>query len=142
MNIKRIMGAANRGLYRLSGGKIGGKFFGAPVLLLTTTGRKSGKPRTMPLLYLDDGERFVVVASAGGQPQHPAWLTNLRANPDVEVELGRERIPMRAREASGDERDRYWTRVVAMYKQYESYQQKTTRQIPLVVLERPNQGQS
>src|SRR5437868_5418594 len=97
----------NRGLYRMSGGRIGGKMKGAPILLLTTTGRKSGKARTMPLLYVEDGDRFAVIASAGGQQEQPAWYLNLRENPEVEVEVGRERRKLRARVAEGEERERY-----------------------------------
>jgi len=105
------------------------------VLLLTARGRKTGKARTTPLLYLQDGDRLVVVASKGGAPRHPAWFLNLAANPEVTVERGRERLAMRAREADDEERARYWPQVVAMYPGYEKYQQKTSRRIPLVVLE-------
>jgi len=131
----KIMGALHVALYRLSGGRIGGRAFGAPVLLLTTRGRKTGKARTTPLLYLEDGDRLVVVASKGGAPRHPAWFLNLAANPEVTVERGRERVPTLAREADDPERERYWPQVVAMYSGYEKYQQKTNRRIPLVVLE-------
>src|SRR5437764_14438205 len=94
----------NRGLYRMSGGRIGGRMKGAPILLLTTTGRRSGKRRTLPLLYIEDGDRLAVIASKGGAPEHPAWYRNLTADPQVEVEVGRRRRRMRARTAEGDER--------------------------------------
>ena len=131
----KVMGAIHVALYRLTGGRIGGKAFGAPVLLLTTRGRKTGKARTTPLLYLEDGDRLVVVASKGGAPRHPAWFLNLAANPEVTVERARQRLTMRAREADDEARARYWPQVVAMYPGYEKYQQKTSRRIPLVVLE-------
>jgi deazaflavin-dependent oxidoreductase (nitroreductase family) len=131
----KVMGAIHVALFRLTGGRIGGKAFGAPVLLLTARGRKTGRDRTTPLLYLQDGDRLVIVASKGGAPRHPAWFLNLAANPEVTVERGRERVPVRAREADDDERARYWPQIVAMYAGYEKYQQKTSRRIPLVVLE-------
>ena len=135
-SVNRTMGAVNRALYRASGGRIGGSFKGAPVLLLTTTGRKSGKPRTMPLLYLRDGDALVVVASEGGAERNPAWFLNLKADPAVEVEVGRTREQRRAREATGEERDRLWPKLVEMYGPYEDYQRKTGRTIPVVLLER------
>ena len=134
--VNRIMGAANRALYRTTGGKIGGTFKGAPVLLLTTTGRKSGKPRTMPLLYLREGDALVVVASEGGAERNPAWFLNLQASPAVEVEIGRKKEQRRARKATDEERARLWPRLVEMYPPYESYQQKTARRIPVLLLER------
>lgn len=130
----RAFSVLNRGLYRASNGRIGGRIAGAPVLLLTTTGRTSGKPRTVPLAYLEDRDALVVVASYGGRPTDPAWLRNIRANPDVEVEVGSERRRMRARVASSEERTRLWPGVVEMYPTYERYQERTTREIPLVLL--------
>lgn len=131
----RAFASLNRVLYRLSGGSIGGSMRGAPILLLTTTGRKTGKRRTMPLLYLRDGENLVVTGSKGGDPRHPAWFLNLRASPEVEIEIGRERRAMRARVAHGEERQLLWTRLVEMYSSYADYQRKTTREIPVIVLE-------
>src|SRR5436853_6922678 len=136
--MQRVLGSLNRAVYRASGGKLGGTMKGAPILLLTTTGRKSGKPRTMPLLYLEDDGRLVVVASSGGSPGHPAWFLNLRENPEVEVEIGRERRTMSARTATPEERERLWRQVVAMYNGYDSYQRKTSREIPLVILDPQN----
>jgi F420H(2)-dependent quinone reductase len=106
------------------------------VLLLTTTGRKTGKRRTSPLLYLRDGDMLAVVASEGGAPRHPAWYLNLAANPAVEVEIGRTREPRRARDASEDERARLWPRFVEMYAGYAAYERRTSRRIPVVLLER------
>ena len=123
-------------LYRLSGGRIGGHIGKAPVLLLNHKGRRSGTIRTTPLLYLAAGERLVVVASYGGAPRHPDWYLNLETHPDVEVQTGKTHRSVRARTATPEERDRYWPQVVAMYHSYESYQRKTEREIPLVILER------
>jgi len=132
----RAVSAANTWVYRVSGGRIGGRFRqGAPVLLLTTIGRKSGRPRTAPLLYLEDGENVVVVASKGGMSQHPVWYLNLEANPDVEVEIGSGRRRLRARRASDEEKAKLWPRLVAMYRDYDDYQARTDRNIPVVVLE-------
>jgi F420H(2)-dependent quinone reductase len=133
--LQRTIGAANRVLYRAAGGRVGGRMKGAPILLLTTKGRKSGKKRVMPLLYLRDNGNVVVVASSGGTPTSPAWFHNLKASPDVEIEIGRERESRRARVASSEERARLWPRLVEMYSPYAEYQKKTTREIPVVVLE-------
>lgn len=131
----RAMSAANTWVYRLSGGRVGGRFLrGAPVLLLTTIGRKSGRPRTAPLLYVEDGDELVIVASKGGMSQHPVWFLNLEANPDVEVELGSTRRRMRARRASDEEKAKLWPRLVAMYRDYDDYQARTDRNIPVVIL--------
>jgi deazaflavin-dependent oxidoreductase (nitroreductase family) len=132
----RAISALNIWAYRASGGRLGGRFRGgAPVCLLTTTGRRSGRPRTAPLLYLEDGERVVVVGSKGGMSRHPTWYLNCAANPDVEVEIGRERRAMRARTASAGERAELWPRLVEMYPDYAAYQARTEREIPVVILE-------
>ena len=131
----RIVGGTHTGLYRLSGGRLGGKVQKAPVLLLTTTGRKSGKPRTQPLLYTRAGEAYVVIASKGGAPAHPLWYLNLKANPDAEITVGSETHKVRARDAEGDERDRLWRALADLYSGYDKYVEKTTRRIPVVVLE-------
>jgi deazaflavin-dependent oxidoreductase (nitroreductase family) len=131
----RAMSAANTWVYRLSGGRVGGRFLrGAPVMLLTTVGRKSGRPRRAPLLYLRDGENVVIVASMGGMSQHPLWFRNLEANPDVEVQIGGETRKMRARRASDEEKAALWPRLVAMYADYDQYQARTERNIPVVIL--------
>jgi deazaflavin-dependent oxidoreductase (nitroreductase family) len=133
--LMKIMGALTNWAYRATGGKIGGKFLrGAPVILVTTTGRKSGKPRTAPLIYLEDGNDLVIVASKGGMPHHPAWYRNLEANPDVEVEIGSERRQMRARRASDEEKAELWPRLTQIYRDYDDYQARTDRNIPVVVL--------
>jgi deazaflavin-dependent oxidoreductase (nitroreductase family) len=131
----RYFGGAQTWLYRKTGGKLGGTLVGAPVLLLTTTGRKTGKQRTAPLLYIRDGATLVVVASKGGFPTHPAWYLNLTANPKVEVQVGANVQLMNARTASDEEKAKYWPTLVAMYSDYQMYQDRTDRPIPLVVLE-------
>lgn len=130
----KLMSAINTGLYRRTGGRVGAKFpGGAPVCLLTTTGRTSGEPRTMPLLYLRDGDDVVVVASKGGFSTHPQWYLNLLADPAVTVEIKRERIPMVARVADAAEKTALWPRLVAMYPSYDDYQARTDRDIPVVI---------
>jgi deazaflavin-dependent oxidoreductase (nitroreductase family) len=131
----KVMSALNTWIYRLTGGWIGGRFFGgAPVLLLTTTGRKSGKPRVAPLLYLENGRDLVIVASKGGMSHHPLWYRNLEANPRVEVEIGSQRRTMTSRRASAAEKAALWPKLVAMYRDYDDYQARTTRDIPVVIL--------
>jgi deazaflavin-dependent oxidoreductase (nitroreductase family) len=131
----RWMSRANVWLFRLSGGRRGARVpGGAPILLLTVKGRKSGAPRTVPLLYLADGDRLVLVASKGGMSHHPTWYLNLEANPDVEVEIGNERRPMVARTASAEEKRALWPRLTQMYRDYDTYQARTTRDIPVVIL--------
>jgi deazaflavin-dependent oxidoreductase (nitroreductase family) len=121
-------------LYRLTGGKVGGRMGKAPVLLLSATGRKSGKRRTTPLLYGRDGDHFVVIASMGGAPEHPSWYHNLKGQ-EAEILVGRERLRVRARDAEDKERERLWALMVSLYPSYDSYQKKTERRIPVVVLE-------
>ncbi|MBV9228238.1 MAG: nitroreductase family deazaflavin-dependent oxidoreductase [Chloroflexi bacterium] len=123
-------------LYRLSGGSIGGTFKGVPVLLLTTAGRKTGKKRTKPLLYLMDNDQVVLVASHAGAPTHPSWWRNLQQNPHAEVQIKRTLLQVEAREATPEERERLWPKLVALYPDYENYQKRTTRSIPIVLLQR------
>jgi deazaflavin-dependent oxidoreductase (nitroreductase family) len=130
----RVAGRLHRGVYRWSGGKIGGKMGQLPILLLTTTGHKSGQARTWPLGYIRDGERLIIVASAGGEPKHPAWYLNLRSNPQVTIRLGDETITMHAETASGAERARLWERLTGVFPGFAEYQRKTTREIPVVIL--------
>ncbi len=107
-----------------------------PTLLLTTVGRKSGQRRIMPLIYGETAGGYVVIASRGGYPTHPAWYLNLLANPEVDVQVGAERLRARARTAQGEERTRLWAQQRALFPPYDDYQAKTQRQIPVVVLER------
>ena len=128
--------ALNVWLYRRTRGRLGGRFDGAPVLLLHHVGRKTGQRRVNPLLYMPDGENMVIVASWGGAPHHPAWFLNLKANPETEVEVRGRRIPVRAEVASPEERKRLWPRLVDLYPGYANYQARTEREIPLVILRR------
>ena len=109
---------------------------GSTVLLLTTTGRKSGDPTTTPLIYAEDGDRFVIVASKGGAPEHPGWYRNLVKHPEVELQVKDEVFRARARTAKGDERERLWRAANQVWPHYDEYAQKTDREIPVVVLER------
>jgi len=123
-------------LYRATNGHIGGNLPGLPsLLLLDTVGAKSGRRYTTPLVYMPDNGSYVVVASKGGYPKHPGWLHNLRANSETEVQISRDRIPVRAREAEGEERARLWPKACEYNPVWGSYQQRTEREIPLVVLE-------
>jgi deazaflavin-dependent oxidoreductase (nitroreductase family) len=131
----RILGGVHRRVYRLTGGKVGGQIGKLPVLLLTTIGRKSGEPRTQPLAYTRAGDGYAVIASKGGAAQHPLWYLNLRANALAEVTVGRETRKVRARDAQGEERERLWRALADLYPGYDRYAQKTSRQIPVVVLE-------
>jgi|SRR2546427_10321545 deazaflavin-dependent oxidoreductase (nitroreductase family) len=130
------MNAFHRAILKLSGGRLGWSGQRMPVLELTTTGRKSGQPRTVMLTSpVQEGDTFVIVASRGGDDQHPAWFLNLRDNPDVEVTTREGKRRMRARVASPEERARLWPLVTADHKNYAGYQTKTKREIPLVLLE-------
>jgi deazaflavin-dependent oxidoreductase (nitroreductase family) len=131
----RWTGKLNTPLYRLSGGRIGGKVGRAPVLLLTTTGRKSGQQRTAPVLYLADGERLILINTNAGNAKIPAWSLNLKANPEAEVEVGRRRLPVRARIAEGAERDELWRKSNVQYAGFDDYEAKLDREISVFVLE-------
>jgi deazaflavin-dependent oxidoreductase (nitroreductase family) len=120
--------------FRANGGKVGGSFEGAPVLLLTSTGAKSGQRRTTPLMYMPDGERMVIFASKGGAPTNPAWYHNLRANPSATVEVGADTVDVDAAVTSGEERERLFKRQAELYPQFAEYAEKTTREIPVVAL--------
>ena len=125
---------AHAGVYRATRGKLFGRMGKSPILLLNTVGRKSGKKRTSPLLYVMDGEDFVIIASKGGAPSHPAWYLNLKGNPEATVEIGDREVRVRAREADSEEKARLWQKMVEMYPTYDDYQKKTEREIPLLVL--------
>lgn len=140
--VLRLMSRFNVWIYRLTGGIIGGKWrigaafpWGAPLALLTTTGRKSGLRRTAPLIYGRDGDRIVFIASQGGLPKNPLWYRNLVSHPDVEVQVGRDRRGCTARIASGEERTRLWRMMCGVYADYDTYQAWTEREIPVVVCE-------
>jgi deazaflavin-dependent oxidoreductase (nitroreductase family) len=131
----KVMSRVNTWAYRVTNGRIGGKFMrGAPVLLLTTVGRKTGAKRVAPLIYARDGERVLIVASKGGMDHHPLWYRNLVAHPEVEVQIGADVRTMTAHTATPAEKAALWPKVVAVYRDYADYQARTTRDIPVVVL--------
>jgi deazaflavin-dependent oxidoreductase (nitroreductase family) len=133
-----LLGPLMRGharLYRATGGRIGNLPGLPPLLLLDHVGAKSGKKRSTPLVYMPQGDAFLVCASKGGHPKHPGWLHNLRVHPDTEVQIGRERIKVRAREASAEERERLWPAAAEYNPHWGNYRRRTSREIPLVLLE-------
>ena len=121
--------------YKASGGRIGGSAYGVPVVLVESVGRKSGKRRSHPLLCGEDGDNLILIASKGGTDRHPAWYHNLKANPETTAWWKGKRRTVHAREASGKERERLWKLMADAYPTYESYQRRTDRQIPVIVLE-------
>jgi deazaflavin-dependent oxidoreductase (nitroreductase family) len=131
----RWAGKLNTPLYRLSGGRIGGKVGKAPVLLLTTTGRKSGEKRTAPVVYLQDGERMVVINTNAGNAKVPAWSLNLAADPKAEVEVGSRKIPVVARVAEGEERTELWRKHNVQYAGFDEYDAELDREPKVIVLE-------
>jgi F420H(2)-dependent quinone reductase len=131
----RATGRLNIPLYKLSGGRIGGRLSRAPILLLTTTGRKSGKQRTCPLVYLADGERLVVIGSNAGNERPSAWALNLLEHPEAEVQVRREQHAVRARVAEGAEREELWRRMNDQFGGFDIYRDRAGREIPLFVLE-------
>ena len=132
--VTRYGGALHRFLYRASGGRIGGELWGLRVVLLTTTGRRTGKRRTVPLCSLRDGDDVVVIGSYGGLDRPPAWSLNLQADPRAELENGRERRQVVARTAGPGERARLWAAVTAKAPGYLEYERRTSREIPVIVL--------
>jgi deazaflavin-dependent oxidoreductase (nitroreductase family) len=133
--LTEVFWRVHRFLYRVSGGRVGGRVVGMPVLMLTTKGRKSGEPRTSVLTYLPKGRSAVVFASNAGEPKHPAWWLNLVADPRAQVQIGSEIAPMIAREAEGEERRQLWDELLRVNDSYAEYERRTTRRIPVVVLE-------
>jgi deazaflavin-dependent oxidoreductase (nitroreductase family) len=132
----RLFGDEHVRVYRETGGERGYHWRGTTILLLTTTGRKSGETRTTPLIHRVDGDRWIVVASKGGAPEHPGWFLNLSENPDVEIQVRDEVIAARASVVGDEEHDRIWSLMTEVWPDYDSYQEKTDRRIPLVALER------
>jgi deazaflavin-dependent oxidoreductase (nitroreductase family) len=135
-NDDNLFGAEHVRVYQETGGRRGYDWRGAEILLLSTEGRKSGETRIAPLIHREDDGRWVLVASQGGRPEHPAWFKNLTAQPDAEIQVKADRIPVRAREAEGEERERLWKRMTEVWPAYDAYQKRTDRRIPVVVLER------
>ena len=127
--------AFHRALYEATNGVLGRRLVGNDMLLLTTRGRVTGEPHTVPLLYLRDGDRLLVIASYGGRDHHPAWYLNLLADPSVTARVGDRKMVLNARTASSAERDVWWPKVVASYSDYAVYQTRTDREIPIVALE-------
>jgi deazaflavin-dependent oxidoreductase (nitroreductase family) len=131
-----LFGTEHTKQYKETGGEVGHEWQGTQTLLLTTTGRKSGEPRELPLIYGRRGDDYLVVASKGGADAPPAWYVNLTADPEVEVQVKDERFKAHAREATPDEKPELWSTMTAEWPAYDEYQQKTERQIPVIVLER------
>jgi len=136
----RRWSAIHAALYRLTGGRLGGRLVENDMLLLTTRGHVTGKPHTVPLLYLRAGQRFVVIASYGGRSKDPTWYSNLTEEPRVRVQVGRQTRPMVARTADEPERARWWPKIEAAYDGYRQYQSRTDREIPVVFLEPRHEG--
>jgi deazaflavin-dependent oxidoreductase (nitroreductase family) len=122
--------------FRANCGKVGGQFAAAPIVLLTTKGAKSGRPYIHPLVYLKDGDRYVVIASFAGAPKHPSWYHNIVANPTVTLEIGSKKFEARAKITSGEERERLYNAQAALMPFFNDYRKKTSRQIPVVALTR------
>jgi len=140
--IIKVMSQVTTAVYRWTGGLLGSTWrvgsafpWGIPVLLLTTTGRKSGQPRTLPLLFIEEGDRIIIVASKGGLPSEPLWYKNLVANPECDVQIKRRKLKAKARTASPEEREALWPKLVAHYPDFASYATWTDRIIPVVILE-------
>jgi deazaflavin-dependent oxidoreductase (nitroreductase family) len=132
----QLFGAEHVRVYRETSGERGYHWRGTTILLLTTQGRKSGEPRTTPLIHRTDGDRWVIVASKGGASEHPGWYENLLADPDASIEVKDELIPVRASTAEGEERSRLWALMTEVWPAYDDYQTKTDREIPVVMLTR------
>ncbi len=136
-----LVTALHRFVYRASGGRLGSKLGGAPMLLLTNVGRKTGKQRVTPLLYVEDHDqephrtRWVVIASNAGDDRHPAWWLNLQSRPDTTIQVGTAHHDVRARRATPEEVERIWPKLVASYGYYDAYRERTARDIPVVILE-------
>ena len=121
-------------LYNVSGGRIGGKMGKVPVLLLTTTGRKTGKKRTLPLVYIMDGSAYVITASAGGADKNPGWFFNIRSNPQATIQVKDKHIKVMAEIAGQEKKSELWARLVAVAPNFAGYQKRTSREIPMVIL--------
>lgn len=134
--VVKVMSHVNTWIYRTSGGRLGAKWmYGCPILLLTTVGRKSGEKRTTPLLFLEDGERVLLVGSQGGMSKDPLWVKNLDSNPDVDIEIGSKKRALRARRGTAEEKAHYWPTLCKMYPDYADYQARTIRDIPVILLD-------
>jgi len=132
--LQKVLTTLHTFIYRNSNGAIGGRIVNCPVLLLTTKGRKTNKPRTIPLLYLAEGDKVVLVASNGGATKHPTWWLNLQTNPEAQIQIKGLKLRVRAERGSAQEKRRLWPLLTAMYPGYKSYQAITSRDIPVVIL--------
>ena len=132
--LQQLMSSTHVFFYKISGGRLGGRMHKIPVLLLTTTGRKTGRKRTTPLLYARDGNRLVIVASNGGRPLDPSWWMNLKHNPIAMVQIKDVKQTIYEQRAIGSEKDRLWQIMTSLYPSYDDYQKRTNREIPIVVL--------
>ncbi len=130
----KLFGKLHKALYQETGSRLFARLGKMPNLLLTTTGRKSGKLRTIPLLYIESGDGFAIVASFAGAPEHPSWYLNLQSNPKATVQIGKQVIPVVATTASPEEKESLWPRFTAMYADYDNYEKATERDIPVVLL--------
>ncbi len=130
-----LVTVVHRFLFRLTNGRIGGHLMGSDMLLLTTVGRRTGREREVPLLTVPEGKAWVVIASNAGDDRPPAWWLNLQARPEAQIRVAGEILPVRAREAPPDERTRLWAMIVASHSGYAAYEKRTTREIPVVLLE-------
>jgi deazaflavin-dependent oxidoreductase (nitroreductase family) len=130
-----LFGAEHVRVYRETDGERGYHWRGTEILLLTTTGRRSGEARTTPLIHRRDADRFVIVASKGGAPEHPEWFRNMETDPEAEVQVKGEHVPVRMTVAEGEERERLWRAMTEVWPAYDEYAAKTDREIPVVVLE-------
>jgi deazaflavin-dependent oxidoreductase (nitroreductase family) len=134
------LGAEHVRRYQETDGAVGHIWNGVPILLLTTTGRKSGQPRTTPLIYARDGDAYLVVASMGGAPHHPDWYRNLVAHPNARIQVRADHVDVTARTAEEDEKARLWAIVAGQWPNYDAYQSRTDRVIPVVVLSPSGRG--
>lgn len=132
--LARAVTALHTQVYRRTGGKFGAKAGKTQMMLLTTTGRRSGQPRTTPLNCIADGDRYLAIASFGGDDRDPQWFKNLQANPEATIQLGSETFPVRATVATPEEKKVLWPKATAAYKGYDGYQRRTDRDIPVVIL--------
>ena len=142
LNLAKVFTGMHALVYRLTGGAISGKVAGMSVLLITTVGRKSGKPHTTPLSFFPDGDRRIIVASNGGAPRHPAWWLNLQKNSTAMIQVGRQRVAVQAAEVSAADEPRLWDTIIRTYAGYDAYRGKTTRRIPLIALTEVERGRS
>lgn len=133
-SFSKVITSLHVAVYRGTGGKVAGRMGGLTLLLLTTTGRKSGRSRTKPLGYVRDGDDYLLAASNAGNDFFPAWWLNLKSNPEAEIQVGGEKLKVTARKATPEERERLWPKFVASYRGYSGYETKTDREIPVVIL--------